>query len=77
MLSVPAIAITAFGAAVATQEAGKTTVRSGKMFAQLHLWCAALAKLLHLLQALCSAQASEQRWPCLPEVPLVSEDQVG
>lgn len=33
MLSVPAIAITAFGAAVVTQEAEKTTVRSGKMFA--------------------------------------------
>lgn len=57
MLSVPAIAITAFGAAVVTQEAEKTTVRSGKMFAQLHLWCAALAK-LHLLH---SCRSSVQR----------------
>lgn len=49
MLSVPAIAITAFGPVAATQEAEKTTVLSGKKFAQLHVWRLTIAKLLHLL----------------------------
>ena len=48
-LSVPAIAITAFGPVAATQETEKTTALSGEKFAQPQIWCATIAELLPLL----------------------------
>lgn len=70
-LSVPAIAIAAFGL-VAAHRRQKNLLCSGKKFVQPHFWCALLNSCTFCIPV-GSLQISAKRRPNLPKVPLVAE----